>query len=206
MPRRFATPGRKPSITTCAFSTSRATTSRASRCFRSSTMLRLLRFSVLNCTGTYERPGSPRGGSTLITSAPRSARIDEANGPGTNIEKSTTLTPSSGSQGSAIGRFYPVMQRNPAVHHDARAGDIGAEALGEDGHRHRGDVCRRAEAPQRDLLDHAGRRVEAPARDGAGRDGVHPDAVRAERLRQVLDEHRLAGLRGAVVRQVARRV
>src|SRR5437762_10515440 len=128
MARRFATPGRKPSITTCAFSTSRVTTSPAWRCFRSSAMLRLLRFSVSNCTGTYERPGSPRGGSTLITSAPRSARIDEAKGPGTNIEKSTNLTPSSGSHGSDIGRFDPVVKGDAAIHHDACAGDIGAEA------------------------------------------------------------------------------
>ena len=100
MPRRLATPGRKPSTTTCACLTSFSTTLAASADFKSSAMLRLLRFSVPNCTGTYERPGSPRGGSTLITSAPRSASIDEANGPGTNIEKSTTWMPSSGSQGS----------------------------------------------------------------------------------------------------------
>src|SRR5579859_5185577 len=36
-----------------------------------------------------------------MTSAPRSARIAEQNGPGTNIEKSTTVTPASGSHGSA---------------------------------------------------------------------------------------------------------
>src|SRR3982750_3085719 len=126
MPRRFATPGRKPSTTTSALATSLPTTLAASACLRSSEMLRLLRFSVSNCTGTYERPGSPRGGSTLITSAPRSARIEDAKGPGTNIEKSTTLTPSSGNQGSDMRWFYPVVKRDAAVHHDARAGDIGA--------------------------------------------------------------------------------
>src|SRR5437762_94466 len=128
MPRRFATPGRKPSTTTSARSTSFSTTALASAFLRSTAMLRLFRFSVSNCTGTYERPGSPRGGSTLITSAPRSARIDEAKGPGTNIEKSTNLTPSSGSHGSDIGRFDPVVKGDAAIHHDACAGDIGAEA------------------------------------------------------------------------------
>src|SRR6266850_1619650 len=105
MPRRFATPGRKPSMTICAFFTSGSTTSREGEDFRSRAKLLLLRFSVLNCTGTYDRPGSPRGGSTLITSAPRSAKIAVANGPGTNIEKSTTRTPRSGSQGSAAMLF-----------------------------------------------------------------------------------------------------
>src|SRR5882762_3230752 len=105
MPRRFATPGRKPSMTICAFFTSGSTTSREGEDFRSRAKLLLLRFSVLNCTGTYDRPGSPRGGSTLITSAPRSAKIAVANGPGTNIEKSSTRTPRSGSQGSAAMLF-----------------------------------------------------------------------------------------------------
>src|SRR5438445_2254893 len=105
MPRRFATPGRKPSTTMSAFFTSFSTTCREGEDFRSRAKLLLLRFSVLNCTGTYARPGSPRGGSTLITSAPRSAKIAVANGPGTNIEKSTTRTPRSGSQGSAAMLF-----------------------------------------------------------------------------------------------------
>src|SRR5207237_7264377 len=129
---RFATPGRKPSTTTSALATSLATTPAASACLRSSEMLRLLRFSVSNCTGTYERPGSPRGGSTLITSAPRSASIDEANGPGTNIEKSTTWMPASGSQGSDMRWVDPVVEHHAAVDHDAGAGDVGAEARRED--------------------------------------------------------------------------
>src|SRR5437899_1363673 len=61
MPRRFATPGRKPSTTTCVFFTSFSTTCREGEDFRSRAKLLLLRFSVLNCTGTYARPGSPRG-------------------------------------------------------------------------------------------------------------------------------------------------
>src|SRR5256714_14496116 len=152
MPRRCATPGRKPSTTTCACLTSFSTTATASGDFKSSAMLRLLRFSVLNCTGTYERPGSPRGGSTLITSAPRSARIDEANGPGTNIEKSITWMPASGSHGSDMRWLDPVVERDAAVDDHRRAGDVGAKALGEDGKRHGRHVGRRAEASQRHRL------------------------------------------------------
>src|SRR5438552_8541434 len=169
MPNRFATPGRNPSTTTCACLTSFSTTAAASADFKSSAMLRLLRFSVPNCTGTYERPGSPRGGSTLITSAPRSASIDEANGPGTNIEKSTTWMPSSGSQGSDIRRVNPIVKRDATIDDDASAGDIGAEALRKHGDRNRGDVGRRTEAPQRNLLRHARRRLEAAARYRARR-------------------------------------
>src|SRR2546430_13784175 len=157
MPRRCATPGRNPSTTTCACLTSFSTTATASGDFKSSAMLRLLRFSLPNCTGTYERPGSPRGGSTLITSAPRSASIDEANGPGTHIEKSTTWMPSSGSQGSDMRGIDPVVERHAAIDHDAGAGDIGAKALRENSDRDRGDISRRAEAPQRDLLHHSRR-------------------------------------------------
>src|SRR5258706_4390315 len=141
-----------------------------------------------------------------MTSAPRSARIDEANGPGTNIEKSTTLTLSSGSQGSDMWGLDPVMQRHATVHHDRGAGDIRAKALRENSHRHRGHVRRRAEALQRNLLDHAGRRVEAAAGNRAGRDRIDADAVRAERLGKFLDQHRLRAFRRAVVRQIARRL
>src|SRR5919201_6416329 len=175
MPSRFATPGLKPSITTCACAASRATISAASGSLRLSAMLRLLRFSVSNCTGTYERPGSPRGGSTLITSAPRSASIAEANGPGTNIEKSTTWTPASGSHGSDTGRLDPVVERDATIDHDGRAGDVRAKALGEHGNCHRRDVRRRAETPQGNLLHHAGRRRKAAARDRARRNRVHAD-------------------------------
>src|SRR5437588_7428243 len=122
MPRRLATPGRKPSTTTCACSARRATTSPASGSLRLSAMLRLFRFSLANCTGTYERPGSPRGGSTLITSAPRSAKMAVANGPGTNIEKSTTRTPRSGSQGSAT-MLFEIRRRVDDQDLGALAGD-----------------------------------------------------------------------------------
>src|SRR6267143_1624268 len=122
MPRRLATPGRKPSMTMSAFFTSFSTTSREGEDFRSRARLLLLRFPVLNCTGTYERPGSPRGGSTLITAAPRSAKIAVANGPGTNIEKSTTRTPRNGSQGSAA-MLFEIRRRVDDQDLGALAGD-----------------------------------------------------------------------------------
>src|SRR5712664_42152 len=122
MPRRFATPGRKPSMTMSAFFTSFSTRSEESFFFRSTARLRLLRFSVQNCTGTYDRPGSPRGGSTLITSGPRSAKIAVANGPGTNIEKSSTRTPRSGSQGSAA-MLFEIRRRVDDQDLGALAGD-----------------------------------------------------------------------------------
>src|SRR6266480_2075497 len=122
MPRRIATPGRKPSMTMSAFFTSFSTTSAESFLLRSTARLRLLRFSVRNCTGMYDRPGSPPGGSTLITSAPRSAKIAVANGPGTNIAKSTTRTPRSGSQGSAA-MLFEIRRRVDDQDLGALAGD-----------------------------------------------------------------------------------
>src|ERR671937_717631 len=119
-----------------------------------------------------------------MTSAPRSARIAEANGPGTNIEKSTTWMPASGNHGSDTGRLDPVVERDTAVDHDGCTGDIRAKALREHRNGHRRDVGWRAEAPQRNLLHHAGRRRKAAAGDRARRDRVHADALRAERACQ----------------------
>src|SRR3954470_1327131 len=121
MRSRFATPGRKPSITTSVFETSCSTIRDEREDFRLRAKLRLFLFSVSNCTGTYERPGSPPGASTLMTSAPRSAKIAEANGPGTNIEKSTTRTPRRGSQGSAW--LFKVRRRVDDEDLRALAGD-----------------------------------------------------------------------------------
>src|ERR1700738_1464134 len=46
--------------------------------------------------GNAARDTSGRGGSILITSAPRSASVRAHNGPASTREKSTTLSPSSG--------------------------------------------------------------------------------------------------------------
>src|SRR5918992_4560906 len=98
------------------------------------------------------------------------------------------------------------MQGDAAVDEDRSPGDVGAEALREYRKRHRGDIGRRAEAAERDGLLHAGQTLEALAGDRAGDDRVDADAVRTERTRELLDEHRLARFGRAVVRQVARRL
>ena len=66
-------------------------------------MLRLPRLSSAKLTlsvpnfGTYERISSPRPGrSILITSAPASASIRVASGPGRSVLKSSTRMPASG--------------------------------------------------------------------------------------------------------------
>src|SRR5262245_44378828 len=71
--------------------------------FRSRVMLRLLRLlrchwygsSAAGCGGILcpNLQGSPFGGSTLMTSAPKSDRITAAAGAATKLEKSTTLSP-----------------------------------------------------------------------------------------------------------------
>src|SRR4051812_34443857 len=78
----------------------RSTMSRPSACLRSTARLFLLRLK----TGKNPAPAasrrrvlSPARGSTLITSAPRSARTSPHAGPITICANSTTRTPSSGS-------------------------------------------------------------------------------------------------------------
>src|SRR5215475_3628723 len=71
--------------------------------FRSSVMLRLLRLLRCHWYGSSDSgcgailcpnlQGSPFGGSTLMTSAPKSDRITAAAGAATKLEKSTTLSP-----------------------------------------------------------------------------------------------------------------
>src|SRR5690242_8351045 len=72
---------------------------------RSRTMLRLERLSISNGGLTprsqpsirpNRRPGSPRGGSILMTSAPQSARMPPVAGPATQTPSSTTLMPATG--------------------------------------------------------------------------------------------------------------
>src|ERR1700758_366054 len=76
-------------------------------------MLRLDRLSISNGGLTPRahpsirpniRPGSPLGGSILITSAPQSARMPAAAGPATQTPSSTTLMPSTG---PAMAKFLP---------------------------------------------------------------------------------------------------
>src|SRR3954471_8047468 len=92
----------------------RSTMSRPSACLRSTARLFLLRLK----TGKNPAPAwssrrvlSPSSGSTLITSAPRSASVRPQVGPITMCANSTTRTPSSSgteSFGNAREREVPV--------------------------------------------------------------------------------------------------
>src|SRR3954454_28045 len=113
--QRSSVPGRKFSMSTSASRASASSSSwpRSSR--RLSVMQRLLRTSTGHSRllpSIWPRPhsriesGLP-GGSTLITSAPRSPSIRPANGPASMPPSSTTRTPASGgapSSGAGIER------------------------------------------------------------------------------------------------------
>src|SRR3954468_22312348 len=97
-PSLSSAPGRKFSVRTSLRSSSRSTSSRPSACLRSTAKLFLLRLN----TGKKPAPAcsrrrvlSPSSGSTLITSAPRSASASPQEGPITMCANSTTRTPSS---------------------------------------------------------------------------------------------------------------
>src|SRR5437870_7464269 len=99
-PRRSRAPGRTLVTNTSAEWSSSSRRRRSSSCERSSTTLRLPRlsnakvgFSVTEAPRDWysAREGSPAGGSTLITSAPQSARIPAAAGAVTQAPSSTTL-------------------------------------------------------------------------------------------------------------------
>src|SRR5271169_107394 len=90
-------------MNTSAHSTSRLRTSGALGDFRSSVIPRLLRLAkchgyaslACGCGGSLcpTLQVSPEGGSTLITSAPKSDRITAALGPAMKLARSTTLSP-----------------------------------------------------------------------------------------------------------------
>ena len=96
MPKRSATPGRNPSISPSAPSTSFSTVATPSGCLRSTPTLRRPRLSTSKwgVSGISSRTRSAR--STRTTSAPRSASIMAANGPGPIPAISTTRMPLSG--------------------------------------------------------------------------------------------------------------
>src|SRR6267378_1589264 len=114
-PSLSSAPGRKFSVSTSLRSTSRSTRSRPSGCLRSTAKLFLLRLK----TGKKPAPAcsrrrvlSPSSGSTLITSAPRSASSSPHEGPITMCANSTTRTPSS----SGTESFGQAGERRVAVH------------------------------------------------------------------------------------------
>ena len=88
--------------TTSADSSSRSLERRPSSVLRSTATERFPRLSGMKyrptpgATGITYRYASPAGGSTLITSAPRSARSTPQSGPATYCAYSTTRTPSRG--------------------------------------------------------------------------------------------------------------
>ena len=103
MPSRSTTPGRKFCTSTSAVAARRFRISRPSPVLRSRVMERLLRLRLRNCAENprcrllSERVWSPcAGSSTLITSAPWSARIIVAHGPDSIEERSTTRMPAIG--------------------------------------------------------------------------------------------------------------
>src|SRR5215470_5740601 len=101
-PSRSITPGLNCSTSTSARATSGARRSRSPLALRSSIRLVLPRLSAAKATlcpstcGECVRIISPPGGSILITSAPASASINVASGPGSSEVKSSTTMPASG--------------------------------------------------------------------------------------------------------------
>src|SRR5437588_6134751 len=123
------TPGRNPSSTTSAVSTSRRIRRLLSSSVRSTATDFLPRLWGRNSVGSGGRPGrtavmcraaSPPGASTLITSAPRSASTCPASGPAMFWVKSSTRYPSSGLAGLLFGMCGlplcgPVQHRGAVV-------------------------------------------------------------------------------------------
>src|SRR5919109_4268925 len=114
-PSLSSAPGRKFSVSTTLRSRRRSTRLRPSGCLRSTAKLFLLRLN----TGKKPAPAcsrrrvlSPSSGSTLITSAPRSASMRPHEGPITMCANSTTRTPSS----SGTESFGQPRERHVAVH------------------------------------------------------------------------------------------
>src|SRR5437868_3281230 len=102
-PHASSAPGRKFSMSTSASCASLRTISCACGSFRSSAIERLLRDWTCHHTDVPSliirqwRSGSPvPGGSTLITSAPKSPSVLAAKGPAINCPSSRTFSPSSG--------------------------------------------------------------------------------------------------------------
>src|SRR4051794_14356953 len=94
-----STSGRGNAVSTTTTSTcpsSRRTTSAAAGCLRSSASERLPRWYAARPPGIPRTGSFPSGGSTRITSAPRSARSMVQNAPGNMRVRSSTRSPASG--------------------------------------------------------------------------------------------------------------
>src|SRR5882762_9602948 len=185
-PSLSSAPGRKFSVSTSLRSISLSTRSRPSECLRSTARLFLLRLN----TGKNPAPAcssrrvlSPSSGSTLITSAPRSASIMPQEGPITMCANSTTRTPSS----SGTESFGQAGERRVAVHRFFGDGVDQDLARGEEllEVHARGDSHRFEHEHQvlgDDVAARAGR--ERAAAEAAHRavEGAHAFLVRGERV------------------------
>src|ERR1051325_1590943 len=104
-----STPGRKLSTRICADLASSRTMARPASERRSSAtlfLLRLLTFHAVSSPLTrHERKVSPSGGSTLITSAPKSASCKVSTLPATRRDRSITRTPFRGPRASGVKLF-----------------------------------------------------------------------------------------------------
>src|SRR6266542_1052193 len=145
IPRRSATPGRKPSSTTSARLDSAGPSSGS--CSRSHTTDSLPALSAASHPGAADRSGSPSGASTRTTRAPSRNSSRPANGPGRLRVKSMTSRPCSTTTGDANTMLIPLRDRSTAQedkrrlildaavrvfarkgYHTCRVGDIAEEA------------------------------------------------------------------------------
>src|SRR5450631_128000 len=138
------TPGRYPSISTSAESTSLRTSSTPSASFRSTAIERRPRETTSALPADkrpreLSTPPPPGSRSTRITVAPRSASIIPAKGPGPMPDISTTVVPDRGPvpEAGPIPAAGPASTRCPI----SAAGPIsGTQALAHEGAQSRHDV------------------------------------------------------------------
>src|SRR5262245_33905064 len=174
-PSLSSAPGRKFSVRTSLERINFSTPARPSARCRSIARLFLLRLN----TGKKPAPAasrrrvlSPAGGSTLITSAPRSASTRPQEGPITMCANSTTRTPSSGSMKS-LGH---AGERHVAV--DRLAGNRGDHQLA------RGEQLVEVDARgDAHALEHEHQVLGDDVAAGAGREGTAAES--AERAVEV---------------------
>ena len=140
-PRRSVTPGRKPSNSASAVSTSFRTSSTPSGCFRSMAMERRFLAST-----SRPRPAAPIR-STRITSAPMSDSIMPQNGPGPIPASSMTRNPCNG---PTVGLLARLSRFAESVNHAVTGLDASNEAAcaGASGDALRSSVVRRQPGPE----------------------------------------------------------
>src|SRR5688572_11772601 len=197
-PSLSSAPGRKFSVSTSAFFSSLRTSSRPSGFCRSTARLFLLRLN----TGKNPAPAasrrrvlSPASGSTLITSAPRSASTSPQEGPITMCANSTTRTSSSGSTKSlgqscerrvAVDRlFRNGLDENFAGLEKLLQRDAGADAHAlEHEHEILGDHVAACAGGERTAAEAAHRAVEVAHAFLVGGERVgEPEAARVVEVR-----------------------